>query len=297
MSATPPAASEAEAGGALSPTSSDGERSRSRPPKRALSPSLFWAIREDIPRRLSLALMALSLLVPFGVWWIAASSGKVPPLFLPSPGQVAGAVVRLAVDGSLITDVWFSIFRVFGGFVLAAVLSIPLGILMGSFASIRALGEPLTGTLRYMPAPAFIPLLILYLGLDEAPKIVLIFIGTFFFNTLMVMDAVKCVPKELIETTYTLGGARRQTVLQVICPYILPNILDACRVNLAASWNLVIVSELIAATEGIGRRISLAQRFMKTDEIFAGLLVIGVIGLAIDLFFRVLFKLTCKWAE
>jgi NitT/TauT family transport system permease protein len=140
-------------------------------------------------------------------------------------------------------------------------------------------------------------LLILYFGLGETPKIMLIFIATLFFNTLMVMDAVKFVPKELLETTYTLGGVRKQVLLQVIFPFILPNIIDACRVNMAASWNLVIVSELVAATEGLGRRISVAQRYLKTDEIFAGLIVIGLIGLIIDILFRLLLRVTCKWAS
>ena len=135
---------------------------------------------------------------------------------------------------------------------------------MGTFASVRALLEPIIGIVRYMPAPAFIPLLILYFGLGETPKILLIFIGTLFFNTLMVMDAVKFVPKDLIETTYTLGGQRKQVLLQVIFPYILPSVIDAARVNMAAAWNLVIVAELVAATEGLGRRISVAQRFLRT---------------------------------
>jgi NitT/TauT family transport system permease protein len=166
---------------------------------------------------------------------------------------------------------------------------------MGSFTSIRALLEPMAGFLRYMPAPAFIPLLILYFGIEETPKILLIFIGTLFFNMLMVMDAVKFVPKELIEITYTLGGRRLQVLLQVICPYVFPNLIDICRINFAAAWQLVIVSELIAATEGLGRRISVAGRFLRTDEIFVGLLLIGLIGLAIDLSFQLLLRLTCRW--
>jgi NitT/TauT family transport system permease protein len=153
----------------------------------------------------------------------------------------------------------------------------------------------MSGFLRYMPAPAFIPLLILYLGIDETPKIVLIFIGTIFFNGLMVMDAVKFVPKELIETTYTLGGKRWQVLLRVITPYILPSVIDTCRVNMAAAWQLVIVSELIAATEGLGRRISIAGRFLRTDEIFVGLILIGLIGLAIDLLFRFALRVFCRW--
>ena len=124
----------------------------------------------------------------------------------------------------------------------------------------------------------------------------LIFIGTLFFNILMIMDAVKFIPPDLIETTYTLGGNRFQVLTKVITPYIIPRIIDAFRVNMAASWNLVVVAELIAADEGLGKRILLAQKFLRTDEIFACLIILGLIGFAIDLFFRVLLRVTCKWA-
>jgi NitT/TauT family transport system permease protein len=264
--------------------------------QKMLPPTVFWRVAEDIPKNLASSLMFLSLTVPFVGWLIVSSSGLISPLFLPTPAQVWDALQRLWLSGDLQKDIAFSVFRVMTGFLLAAVISISLGTVMGTFASIRALFEPIIGVVRYMPAPAFIPLLILYFGLDEAPKIMLIFIGTLFFNTLMVMDAVKFVPKDLIETSYTLGGQRKQILLQVIFPFILPNIIDACRVNMAGSWNLVIVSELVAATEGLGRRISLAQRYLKTDEIFAGLIVIGLIGLAIDLLFWLLLRLSCKWA-
>ena len=107
----------------------------------------------------------------------------------------------------MLDDLQASLFRVGTGFILASVLSVPLGISMGAFASVRSLLEPIMGIVRYMPAPAFIPLLIIYMGLDEAPKIALIFIGVIFYNTLMIMDAVKLVPKHLLEATYTLGGS------------------------------------------------------------------------------------------
>lgn len=274
------------------PVSKGGDR-----PTRMLPPTVFWRIAEDIPRKLALVLISLSILIPLIFWWLVSSSGVVQPDYLlPTPPKVAEAFQRLWADGLLQKDILFSLFRVLSGFVMAAMISIPLGALMGSFASIRALTEPIIGIVRYMPAPAFIPLLILYFGLGEPPKILLIFIGTLFFNTLMVMDSVKFVPRELIETTYTLGGRRSQVFWQVIFPYITPSIIDACRVNMAASWNLVIVAELVAATEGLGKRISIAQRFLRTDEIFAGLIVIGLIGLSIDLLFRLALHLSCRWA-
>jgi hypothetical protein len=117
-----------------------------------------------------------------------------------------------------------------------------------------------------------------------------------FFNVLMIMDAVKFVPKELIETTYTLGGLRWQVLLQVITPYVIPNIIDAFRINIATSWNLVIVAELVAAEQGLGKRILLAQKFLNMDEIFACLIVLSLIGFLIDLSFRGLLRVSCKWA-
>ncbi|MCU0536886.1 MAG: ABC transporter permease [Hydrococcus sp. Prado102] len=264
---------------------------------KVLRQTVFWRLAEDIPKPLQTALMVASIALPLLLWWLVTTFGNIDPKFLPSPAKVLEAFGRLWSTGELLQDTVASLWRVGVGFLLAAMLSIPVGLLMGSFASIRALLEPLFGLVRYMPAPAFIPLLILYLGIGEEPKITLIFIGVFFFNALMVMDTVKFVSKDLIEATYMLGGNRWQTLLQVIFPHVLPGIIDTCRINLASAWQLVIVSELIAATEGLGRRISVAGRFLRTDEIFVGLIVIGVIGLIFDLSFQYLLRVSCKWAN
>jgi len=264
---------------------------------KTLHSTVFWRLGEDIPKPLNTGLILTSIGLPLLLWWLVTTFGNIDPKFLPSPAKVLEAFGRLWSTRELLKDTVASLWRVGVGFLLAAAFSIPVGVLMGSFASIRALLEPLFGLMRYMPAPAFIPLLILYLGIGEEPKITLIFIGVFFFNSLMVMDTVKFVPKDLIEATYMLGGNRWATLTQVIFPHVLPGIIDACRINLAAAWQLVIVSELIAATEGLGRRISVAGRFLKTDEIFVGLIVIGVIGLAFDLLFQYFLRVSCKWAN
>lgn len=270
---------------------------QTKPRNNNLKPSVFWRLAEDIPKPLYTALTITSIALPLLLWWLVTTFGNIDPKFLPSPGKVLEAFGRLWSTRELLKDTVASLWRVGVGFLWASLLSIPVGVLMGSFPSIRALLEPLFGLMRYMPAPAFIPLLILYLGIGEEPKITLIFIGVFFFNSLMVMDTVKFVPKDLIEATYILGGNRWQTLTQVIFPHVLPGIIDACRINLAAAWQLVIVSELIASTEGLGRRISVAGRFLRTDEIFVGLIVIGVIGLCFDLLFQYLLRVTCKWAS
>lgn len=261
-----------------------------------VEPTVFWRIAEDIPTTLAWLLMTLSVLIPVIIWFILATNSQIDSVFLPSPNDVKEALIRLWEKGFLFKDIGASFTRVSIGFLLSTLVAIPLGIMMGSFASIRSLFEPIIGILRYMPAPAFIPLLIIYLGIDESPKIALIFIGTVFFNVLMIMDAVKFIPKDLIETTYTLGGSRWQILTQVIMPYIVPSILDTFRINIATSWNLVVVAELLAASEGLGKRILLAQKFLKTDEIFACLIVLGLIGFMLDLFFRLLLRLSCKWA-
>jgi NitT/TauT family transport system permease protein len=240
--------------------------------------------------------MLLSIATPLLAWWLISSFAGINPVFFPSPVAVGKAFVNLWQQGFLIQDSVTSFFRVSAGFFLGGIIAIPLGILMGTFPSIRSLTEPIIGIVRYMPAAAFIPLLVIYLGIDESSKIALIFLGTIFFNTLMIMDAVKFIPKELIEVSYTLGGQRSQILFQVITPYIIPNILDAFRINMAAAWNLVVVAELVAADNGLGKRILLAQKFMKTDEIFACLIVLGFIGFVLDLSFRLLLRLTCKWS-
>ena len=255
------------------------------------------------PQRLRRLLLHPSFLGVAGIgfllvfWTLVAGLGVLDPLFLPSPTAVLAAGREELANGDLWRDISASLLRVLGGFTLSALVAFPLGIAMGTNATLCRLLEPLLALLRYMPAPAFIPLLIIYFGVGELPKVLLIFIGTLFFNTLMIMDAVKFVPRELIETARTLGGRGLPILTRVVAPYIAPQVLDAYRINMASAWNLVIVAELVAATEGLGKRISLAQRFLRTDEIFLGLIVIGLIGLAIDLGFRFLMRRSCAWAN
>lgn len=281
---------------AATPGSEWANEAGGRSHQQSLKPVVFWRLGEPIPARLDWALRILSVVVPFALWWGVSSTGLVNPKYLPSPGGVLDAFSKLVVSGEFAADLQISLFRVGMGFLGAAIVSVPLGIGMGAYASIRAMFEPIIGIVRYMPAPAFAPLLILYLGIDEAPKITLIFIGVVFFNTLMIMDAVKFVPKHLLEATYTLGGDRSQALMQVITPYVMPKIIDAFRVNMAAAWNLVVVAELIAANEGLGKRIALARRFFDTETIFAYLIVLGIIGFLLDLSLRWLMRASCRWA-
>jgi NitT/TauT family transport system permease protein len=266
---------------------------RRRPPRRV--PSLL-AIRSPISRRARWILITLSVLVPVVTWLALSGSGTVEPRFLPSPMAVWSAGVEMARTGQLLSDGWASVQRVLWGFGLAVAVSVPLGIFMGTFRAGQAVFEPVIGLLRYLPASAFIPLLILWLGLGEPSKVAILFIGTVFFNTLMTADVVRLVPKPLIDVSYTLGARRGEMLRKVIVPHALPGMIDAMRVNAAAAWNFVVVAELIAAESGLGYRIIRAQRFAQTDRIFAILVIIGLIGLTIDLTLRLLRDRVGRWA-
>ena len=150
--------------------------------RKSLKPRLFWQLSEPIPARLDWGLRVLSVVIPLVLWWLLSSSGLVNPKFLPSPAAVVISFGELWSQGVVLEDLGASLMRVGSGFLLAAVISVPLGIAMGAFATVRSLLEPIIGIVRYMPAPAFIPLLIIYLGLGEAPKIALIFIGVHFLQ-------------------------------------------------------------------------------------------------------------------
>jgi NitT/TauT family transport system permease protein len=265
------------------------------PRRRVVRPPRVWALRAPLDRRWRIALTIASVLVPLIAWELVSATGSVPAQFLPTPRSVVQAGVEMARNGTLATDTWASVRRVLIGFGLSVAVSAPLGLLMGAFTAGRALFEPVVGLLRYLPASAFIPLLTIWLGIGEPSKVMLLFIGTVFFNTLMIADAVRQVPSGLIDVSYTLGARRGEVLRKVVVPHALPGMIDAVRVNAAAAWNFVVVAELINSEEGLGYRIARSQRFLASDRIFAILVVIAVIGLAVDVLLRVLRDRVGRW--
>jgi len=258
--------------------------------------SMFWKIRSDIPKWLYYTMVAVSLLVPLLGWSVLTYGGFVEPLFLPTPTAVIQQFFDLLQSGDLMRDIGMSVSRVGWGFLTSALISVPLGLLIGTFKSMEGLFEPIVALLRYMPAAAFIPLIILWIGLGEPSKVAIIFLGSFFYNTLMIADAVKFIPADFLKAAYTLGASRRNVFFNVIFPATLPHIIDTLRINTAGAWNFVVVAELIGANSGLGNRIMMAQRFLKTDEIFVGIILIGMIGLGFDFIFKLIFKLIAPWA-
>ncbi|MEM9154571.1 MAG: ABC transporter permease [Cyanobacteria bacterium P01_F01_bin.33] len=268
------------------------------PPRHHTSPAAgFWGIRQPISWWTSAALITCALIGPLACWSLLSYGGFVPSLFLPTPTQVGHAAQIMLIENGYLADIAASLFRVGAGFAIAALLSLPLGIAMGTFRGMESLITPIVGTVRYMPVAAFIPLVILWVGLGEAAKITIIFMGIFFYNVIMIADAVKFIPEEMLNVSYTMGASRKDVLLRVILPAISPNIIDTFRVNIAGAWNYLVISELIAAESGLGYRILKAQRFLKTDEIFVGIITIGTIGLMLDISFKLLSHWLLPWAK
>jgi len=253
--------------------------------------------REPIPKSLYL-ILALSSFAFFLVLWSILTYGRfVDPLFLPSPGRVFQAGVDLFSELGFTADILNSVCRVMMGFVVAAILGIPIGLIMGTFKAAEALTEPVVGFVRYMPASAFIPLFILWLGIGDIEKVAIIFVGSFFQLILMVAVVAKNVHKEMLETAYTLGVKRFQVIRKVLLPASLPGIVDTLRIIVGWAWTYIIVAELVASASGIGYMIISSQRMLRTGNIIFGILTIGMLGLLTDFFFKWLYNRLFPWVE
>ncbi len=183
------------------------------------------------------------------------------------------------------------------GFLLSAALALPLGLLMGAFRLGEALLQPLTEFIRYIPVPALVPVVMIFFGIGELSKVMLIFIGTFFQLVLMVADETRRVPQELVQVSFTLGARRREIIPLVLLRGAMPGIYDALRLCHGWAWSYVIVAEIVAATEGMGFRILKYYRFLQSPRIWFYLLVLGGIGLALDLLFRAAGRRWFHWAD
>jgi NitT/TauT family transport system permease protein len=257
----------------------------------------FLSPREPIPKGLYF-ILALSSFAFFLILWSILTYGRfVDPLFLPSPGRVFQAGVDLFLELEFTTDILNSVYRVMMGFIIAAIIGVPIGLIMGTFKVAEAFTEPVVGFVRYMPASAFIPLFILWLGIGDVEKIAIIFVGSFFQLVLMVAVVAKNVHKDMLETAYTLGAKRFQVIRKVLLPASLPGIVDTLRIIVGWAWTYIIVAELVASASGIGYMIISSQRMLRTGNIIFGILTIGMLGLLTDFFSKWLYNKLFPWVE
>jgi NitT/TauT family transport system permease protein len=286
----------ATSSGAPRPSAVSGEVERAPGAGRGRRPSRFFDLRSDLPDRYRWGL-ALAGLAGVFVLWAWAASRPTESVVVPSIGDTWSALRDLWQEGKLWDDLTASGSRILYGYSISMAIGIVVGVAFGSLRSVEATLEAPMAFMRYVPAAALTPLMMSWLGIDEAPKITLIVLGTVFFNILMVADVAKAVPRELIEASYTLGAGRWKVLRRVVFRHSLPGIIDVARVNLAAGWLMLVVAELLAANQGLAYRIVKAQRFHGYDTMFAVLFVFGVMGVVSDLALRWLRNVSSPWAR
>lgn len=254
-------------------------------------------IRKPISRRKYSIITVSIFVIILLAWYLCSKFGLVKELFLPSPVKVMKYIYNDITTGTMLSDTRISVFRIIMGFLLAAVLSIPCGILAGTFSWGEAAINPLCEFVRYMTVPAFVPLVMIWCGIGEKAKIVIIFLGTFFQMVLMIADDARSVSNDLLAASYTLGAKNGKAIWTVLIPAMLPRMMNTVRMMIGWAWTYLVVAELIAANSGLGYSILKAQRYVKTEAIFAGILVIGFLGLLTDRILVFINKKLFPWAE
>lgn len=242
-------------------------------------------------------LLGIAFFVLFvAVWSWATFGGHVSRTFLASPTTMLNEGWLLLVKFGFAYDIGMTVWRVFGGFVLATALALPLGIVMGAWKPVEAFFEPFVSFSRYLPASAFIPLLILWAGIGELQKLLVIFIGSFFQLVLMITVAVGGIRRDLVDAAYTLGVSDRTLISRVLLPNAAPEIAEILRMVLGWAWTYVIVAELIGSSSGIGHMITDSQALLNTGQIIFGIIVIGLIGLVSDFMFKAANRRLFPWS-
>jgi NitT/TauT family transport system permease protein len=262
-----------------------------RPRRRALAP--LEPVRAQSRWLLGIGFFILF----FSAWAFFTLGGYVSPTFLASPVTMVQEAILLFTEFNFSHDIAMTIWRVLAGFILASLIAVPLGIAMGAHKGVEAFLEPFVSFCRYLPASAFIPLLILWAGIGELQKVLVIFIGSVFQIVLMVAVCVGAARRDLVEAAYTLGATPSGIVKRVLIPGAAPEIAEILRLVLGWAWTYVIVAELIGSSSGIGHMITDSQALLATDQIIFGIIVIGLIGLASDMLFKLVNRKLFPWAQ
>jgi NitT/TauT family transport system permease protein len=240
--------------------------------------------------------LGISFFILFvAAWAVATLGGFVSKIFLADPVTMVRDGWTLLTRFGFLADIGVTVWRVVGGFVLAALVAVPLGILMGAYKWVEAFLEPFVSFARYLPASAFVPLLILWAGIGETQKLLVIFIGSVFQIILMIAVAVGNTRRDLVEAAYTLGSSDAGIVRRVLIPANAPEIAEILRLVLGWAWTYVIVAELIGSSSGIGHMIIDSQALLATGQMIFGIIVIGLIGLVSDFLFKAVNRSFFSW--
>jgi taurine transport system permease protein len=225
--------------------------------------------------------------------------GWVKPLFVPSPFAIVEKFIAIWNNGftgtPFLEHVWISTLRVFGAFALACLIGLPLGLAMGMSPVMSGIFDPPIEFYRPIPPLAYLPLMIIWFGIGETSKVLLIFLSVFAPVVLGARSGVKSAAIEQIHAAYSFGATRWQVMRHVILPSALPEILTAMRIGIGFGWTTLVAAEMVAATKGLGYMVLSASQFLQTPVVIMGIFVIAIIAFAFDMLVRMLERRLVPW--
>jgi NitT/TauT family transport system permease protein len=231
------------------------------------------------------------------VWYGVRWSGLVNPSLIPAPHRVAAKFVELLLHGGLLVDIYASTRRVLLGVISGIAVAVPVGFVLGWYRPARIVAGPMINFFRALPPIALIPLVIVYFGVDEIAKLVILFYASFFSGVIVMYEGVSQITPLYIRVAKALGASEWEIFRKVIIPLTLPHILTALRVALGVAWATLVASELIAAQRGLGAMIQNASTYFLLDTIYVGIICIGCIALLMDLMLRRISARLLVWQE
>jgi NitT/TauT family transport system permease protein len=257
----------------------------------------FVTLKPQARRRLTAATLTVApWLAILALWYAVRASGLVNPALVPAPHAVFARFVELA-QGRLGVDVWMSTQRVFVGVFLGVLVAVPVGFSIGWYRNVRTFVDPLINFFRALPPIALIPLVIVYFGIGEIAKTVILFYASFFAGVIVMVEGIGQISPIYVRVARTLGARDAEIFAKVIVPLTVPHILTAIRVALGVAWATLVASELIAAQQGLGALIQDASSFFQLDIIYVGIICIGFIALAMDLALRAATRRLVAWQD
>lgn len=243
----------------------------------------------------------LTIGVIVGLWALASAYALVSPVFLPSPRQVVLALYNLVVtgfvDATLAEHVGASLYRIFGALIASILIGIPAGLAIGTSRVGRGILDPIVEFLRPLPPLAYLPLVIIWVGIGEASKITVIALSMLPSIILSTSAGVRAVSKDHVNAARSLGASKAQVLREVVLPSAVPSILTGIRIALGAGWTTLVAAELVAATSGIGFMIQSAAQFLVTDIVIAGIIVIALIAIVLEYVARLIERRLMPWAS
>jgi taurine transport system permease protein len=247
----------------------------------------------------SVTISIVTVVVLFALWFLVTNTGWIKPLFLPSPQAVLKQFMEYLTGATNDKPLWqhfaASMFRVFSAFALACVTAIPIGIAMGMSRVARGIFDPIIEFYRPLPPLAYLPLIIIWFGIDELPKVLLIFLSCFAPLALAARSGMRSASQEQINAAYSMGASYMQVIRHVVLPSAMPDILVGMRIAIGFGWTTLVAAEMVAANVGLGQMVLNASNFLRTDIVIMGIVVIGIVAFAFDLLMRYLEKVLVPW--